>query len=148
LLSICLSFMCNYYHMIINGNIYFENLSLIFLDLIYMHRQCKIILHCQPMTTMYSATSPHFTPLSSYDMKNWWFLIGWLCKIILHRQCISIKLNFFLKLDNSKISSLISVWTKLYWNKMGFVQWLWNSDDHKVKFKWAYIRAIAFWKRS
>jgi hypothetical protein len=33
-------------------------------DLIDMHRRCKIILHHQPIPTMFSATSPHFVPLS------------------------------------------------------------------------------------
>jgi hypothetical protein len=35
-----------------------------------------LILHCQPMTTMYSATSPHFTLFFSNDLEDWWFLIG------------------------------------------------------------------------
>jgi hypothetical protein len=29
-----------------------------------MHRQCKIILYCQPITIMFSAISPHLTSFS------------------------------------------------------------------------------------
>jgi hypothetical protein len=76
-----------------------------------MPRQCKIILHCQPMTTMYSATSSHFIPLSLYDMKDWWFLIGWPYKIILHRRCISIKLIFYYSILFKSFWSLSQPWS-------------------------------------
>jgi hypothetical protein len=41
-----------------------------------MHRQCKIILYCQPITTMSSVT-----PLSWYDMEGWSIFIDCQSKV-------------------------------------------------------------------
>jgi hypothetical protein len=35
-----------------------------------MHRQCQIILHCQPITIIFSVMSLHLTSLSWYDMEG------------------------------------------------------------------------------
>jgi hypothetical protein len=49
----------------------------------YMHIQYKLILHCQLISTVYSAKSPHYTP--HYNCMTWrnaWFLLDVSVKLI------------------------------------------------------------------
>jgi hypothetical protein len=45
-----------------------------------MHRQCKLILYCQSIPTVYSAKSLHYIPLQLYDMEKCLISIGCQCK--------------------------------------------------------------------
>jgi hypothetical protein len=57
-----------------------------------MHKQCKIILHYQQITPIFSAMLLYLTPLFLYDMKDWSIFISCQCKINLNRLYMSFKL--------------------------------------------------------